>query len=58
MQLKYAYDRRVPYAVIFGEEEVKAGTVNVKNLATKDEESVPVDNVINHLRKLLSETNE
>jgi len=58
VQLKYAYDRRVPYAVIFGEEEVKAGTVNVKNLATKDEESVPVDNVINHLRKLLSETNE
>jgi len=58
VQLKYAYDRRIPYAVIFGENEVKEGTVNVKNLAAHTEESVPVGEIVAYLGKLLSESNE
>lgn len=39
-QLNEANDLNIPYAVIFGEDELKSGTVKLKELATRTEETV------------------
>lgn len=39
-QLNEANEQHVPYAVIFGEDELKAGQVKLKNLETRDEQTV------------------
>jgi histidyl-tRNA synthetase len=50
-QLKYAEAQQIPYAVIFGPNEWKAGTVKVKNLATREQEDVPRADLVEYLRK-------
>ncbi|OQR93342.1 histidyl-tRNA synthetase [Achlya hypogyna] len=40
-QLQYALDAGIPYVVVIGEDEIAAGNVNVKVLATKEEFTVP-----------------
>jgi histidyl-tRNA synthetase len=50
-QLKYAEAQQIPYAVIFGSDEWKAGTVKVKNLATREQEEVPRGDLVEYLRK-------
>ena len=39
-QLNEANELNIPYAVIFGEDELKAGQVNLKNLETREETAV------------------
>ena len=48
-QLKYADKKGIPYVVILGEEEVKSNTITLKNLKTKEQKQVSVD----ELTKLL-----
>lgn len=52
-QLKYADRRGVRYALIRGNNEVAAGTVAVKELATGDQTDVPEDDLIAWLRARL-----
>ena len=48
-QLKYADRKGFRYAVIAGDEEFAAGTVQVKNLAAQSQQTVPVDGLAAHL---------
>ncbi|GAB4026983.1 MAG: histidine--tRNA ligase [Candidatus Microgenomates bacterium] len=49
-QLKYADKKGIPYALVIGQDEVDKQVVNLKNLATREQKSLPLDDVI----KLLS----
>jgi histidyl-tRNA synthetase len=53
-QLKYAEARGFRFALIAGEDEIKQGVWKVKNLATREEQTVPAAEVPGALRKLLN----
>ena len=44
-QLRYASQRRIPFAVILGPDEVSNGTVLIKELATSTQENITRENV-------------
>jgi histidyl-tRNA synthetase len=41
--IKYATDRKIPSIIFVGEEEVETGTVRIKNLDTREEKSIKVE---------------
>jgi histidyl-tRNA synthetase len=45
-QLKYANQAKIPYVLIVGEEEAKSGQVALKNMATGEQKTLPIDQVI------------
>jgi len=49
-QLKYADQKGIPYVLIIGPEEVTNNTVTMKNLATKEQKTIPAENLVNELR--------
>lgn len=48
-QLKYADKRGIPYVVIAGPDEVKRNVVKLKNMQTKEQEELSVEQVIDKL---------
>jgi histidyl-tRNA synthetase len=52
-QLGYAQGRGAAVAILFGADEQKAGEVKLKNLATKEQISIPRTNIVAEVRKLL-----
>lgn len=50
-QMKFAGKNRVKYTVIIGEEEMRQGTVLVRNMELGQQESVPVSDVVDFLKK-------
>jgi histidyl-tRNA synthetase len=48
-QFKYADKKEIPFAIVIGEEEVKNNQVSLKNLKTRDQEMMSVDEVIKKL---------
>lgn len=48
-QLKYADQKKIPYALILGPEEKEAGLVTLKNLNSKTQEKLSLDEVIQKL---------
>ncbi|KKW10687.1 MAG: Histidine-tRNA ligase [Microgenomates group bacterium GW2011_GWC1_49_7] len=48
-QLKYADKKGIPYVLIQGPEEVKRGVVKLKNMATKEQEELAIESVIDKL---------
>lgn len=46
-QFKYAEKKNIPYVVILGEEEVKAGTVKLKNIKTGEQQTLSQEALIN-----------
>lgn len=50
-QLKYADNKGIPYVAIIGPDEVKNGTVTLKNLTSKKQEIVPFDKLPDVLKK-------
>jgi histidyl-tRNA synthetase len=53
-QLKYADRSGIRLAVIRGEDERSAGTVVIRDLASKQQEEVPSDGVLDAVRRLLA----
>lgn len=49
-QFKYAEAKKIPYAIIMGETEAKEGTVQLKNLSTRDQETVPINELAAKLK--------
>ncbi|MBU0974073.1 histidine--tRNA ligase [Patescibacteria group bacterium] len=49
-QFKYADKKKIPYAIVIGEEEVAQNKVSLKNLQTRDQEMLSMEEVINKLR--------
>ncbi|OGG24646.1 histidine--tRNA ligase [Candidatus Gottesmanbacteria bacterium RIFCSPLOWO2_01_FULL_43_11b] len=50
-QLKYADRKGIPYVIIQGPDEVKRGVVKLKNLQTKEQEELAVEEVIKKLKE-------
>lgn len=48
-QFKYADKKTIPYAVIIGEEEAANNTVTLKNLATREQQTIPLSEAISNL---------
>ncbi len=49
-QFKYADKKLIPYAIVIGEEEVAQNKVSLKNLQTRDQEMLSVEEVISKLK--------
>lgn len=49
-QFKYADKKGIPFALVIGEDEVKNATITVKNLATREQTSLPLPNVISNIK--------
>lgn len=49
-QFKYADKKSIPYAIVIGEEEVAQNKVSLKNLQTRNQEMLSVEEVINKLK--------
>lgn len=45
-QFKYADRRGIPYALVLGEDEIKNNTVTLKNLTTREQSTLPLDQII------------
>ncbi len=54
-QLRQANSLRVPYTVIIGEEEIKNGTVILRDMVTSTQETINKDSLIEKVKKLSSE---
>lgn len=50
-QLAYALENGVKWIVVVGEEELKQGKVNLKNLETREEVTIPLESVVDELKK-------
>lgn len=53
-QFKYADDRKIPFTVIIGNDELKLRTAKLKSMGARTEESVPMDQLIDRLVELCS----
>lgn len=51
-QMKYADTKGIPYAVILGSDEVEAGTVVVRNLADREQHTVPRAELVAKIKEL------
>ncbi len=51
-QMKYADSKSIPYAVILGSDEVEAGTVAVRDLASREQQIVPREKLVEHVQEL------
>lgn len=49
-QLKYADQKGIPYAIIIGPDEADKGLVTVKNLQTKEQKTIPTENLIDEVK--------
>ncbi len=49
-QLKYANKRGIPFVVVIGPEEAKAGTATLKDMETGEQKTVPQDKLVDTLR--------
>ena len=52
-QMEYANKINSPAVILYGDNEIKAGKVTLKNLKTGNESSVKIDDLANETKKLL-----
>ncbi|MFN7118077.1 MAG: histidine--tRNA ligase [Saprospiraceae bacterium] len=50
-QMKYADDRKVPYVVLVGTDEMNSGQLSLKNMASGEQQKLSLDEIIQHLSK-------
>ena len=55
-QMKYADTKGIPYAVILGSDELAAGNAAVRDLKDREQENVPLDQVVERIKKLIEES--
>lgn len=53
-QFKYAEKKQIPFVVIIGAAELKAGNCNVKQLATGEQQNISFQNLSAHLQQFVS----
>ena len=50
-QIKYADTKGIPYAVILGSDELEAGRVAIRNLASREQQIVPREEFVEHIQR-------
>ena len=53
-QIKYADTKGIPYAVILGSDELEAGNVAIRNLASREQQIVPRAEFVEHIQKWIT----
>ena len=49
-QFKYADDRKIPFVLVIGDDELNANQVNVKNMLTGEQNAVSLDEILAYLK--------
>ena len=50
-QIKYADTKGIPYAIILGSDELEAGSVAIRNLASREQHIVPREEFVGHIQR-------
>ena len=50
-QIKYADTKGIPYAVILGSDELEMGSVAIRNLASREQQIVPRETLVEHIQR-------
>jgi len=50
-QMNYALTKKIPYIIFIGEDELKENKFNLKNLKTKEQKILDIDNLIQEIKK-------
>ena len=50
-KFKYADKLKIPYTIVIGEDEIKTGTVTLKNMATGEQERCVLEEVLKRLTR-------
>ena len=50
-QIKYADTKGIPYAVILGSDELAAGSVAIRNLASREQQTLPREELVAHIQR-------
>ncbi|MYC78103.1 histidine--tRNA ligase [Candidatus Poribacteria bacterium] len=53
-QIKYADTKGIPYAVILGSDELEAGKVAIRNLASREQQIVPRAEFVEHIQEWIN----
>ena len=56
-QFKYANKMGATLTATLGDEEIASGVVKVKNMATKEEQTIALDNIADGIRNMLTSSN-
>lgn len=54
VQLQHCEEHGIPYAVVFGDTELDRGVVKLREVFSRKEEEVSIDNLANEIRKRLA----
>ncbi len=49
-QMSYADDKKIPFVVIVGSDEMESGLLSLKNMATGEQEKISIDNIIKKIK--------
>ena len=49
-QMNYANDKKIPYVVVIGGDEMASGKLTLKNMSTGEQEKLTIEEVINRLK--------
>ena len=50
-QIKYADTKGIPYAIILGSDELETGSVAIRNLASREQQVVPRETLVEHIQR-------
>ncbi|XP_055624233.1 histidine--tRNA ligase, cytoplasmic isoform X2 [Toxorhynchites rutilus septentrionalis] len=53
-QLQYCEENQIPYAIVLGDGELSRGVVKLREIISRKEEEVPLDNLAEEIRKRLT----
>jgi histidyl-tRNA synthetase len=45
-QFKYADDRKIPYVAVMGDDELRAGKINLKNMTTGEQQLLSLEELL------------
>lgn len=52
-QLQHCEERGIPYALVLGDSEIERGVVKFRSVTTREEVELPMDNLVEEIRKRL-----
>ena len=52
-QMEYANKIKSPAVILYGENEIKSGKPTLRNLSSGEEKSIPIEELINEIKKII-----
>lgn len=54
-QLQHCEERGIPYALVLGDSEIERGVVKLREVSSREEVELPLNDLVNELRKRLAD---